>query len=85
MANKAIDKHYLLESLKDFYTTILLTFFQKKLTVNTVPDDPENGDPRRRNDAGGGNGRFRPDHLPGRGGCGRRGGDRAGESDKGRI
>ena len=44
MANKAIDKHYLLESLKDFYTTILLTFFQKKLTVTTVPDDPENGD-----------------------------------------
>ena len=44
MANKAIDKHYLLESLKDFYTIILLTFFQKKLTVTTVPDDPDNGD-----------------------------------------
>ena len=44
MANKAIDKHYLLETLKDFYTTILLTFFQKKLAVATVPSDPENGD-----------------------------------------
>ena len=44
MANKAIDKHYLLETLKDFYTTILLTFFQKKLTVTTVPSDPANGD-----------------------------------------
>jgi len=44
MANKSIDKHYLLETLKDFYNTILLTFLQKSLTVTTVPSDPENGD-----------------------------------------
>ena len=44
MANKAIDKHYLLETLKDFYARILLLFFQKKLTVTTVPSDPENND-----------------------------------------
>ena len=44
MANKAIDKHYLLETLKDFYAKILLTFFQKKLAVATVPSDPDNGD-----------------------------------------
>ena len=44
MANKAIDKSYLLQTLKDFNTKILLMFFQKKLTVTTVPSDPGNGD-----------------------------------------
>ena len=31
MANKAIDKTYLLTTLKDFYNKILSTSFQKKL------------------------------------------------------
>ena len=44
MANKAIDKYYLLESLKDFNTSILLNYFQKKIVVSTVPSSPVNGD-----------------------------------------
>ena len=32
MGNKATDKSYLLQTLKDFYNKILSTSFQKKLT-----------------------------------------------------
>jgi len=33
MANKATDKSYLLQTLKDFYNKILSTSFQQKLTA----------------------------------------------------
>lgn len=47
MANKAIDKPYLLQTLKDFYNKILSTSFQKKLTQGSgieITTDVTTGD-----------------------------------------
>lgn len=47
MANKAIDKTYLLTTLKDFYNKILSSSFQKKYLIGDgieVTTDPITGD-----------------------------------------
>lgn len=47
MANKAIDKAYLLQTLKDFYNKILSTSFQKILTQGSgieITTDATTGD-----------------------------------------